>query len=121
MISFKEYINNKEINEAVESFDDLIGEFGKDFKKNPKSKEMATRIIKVAKKDATLKNAIEGIQRKSAEGSLTPNELKTPEARNIAIAIQVLATRAKNKDKELLKSIGVEPAEGETSLSKSAQ
>ena len=119
MVSFTEYMKNKSLNEE-ETFDDLISELGKDFKKDPKSREMAARIIKAASKDPVAKDAIELIQRKSAEGSLKDTDLKTPVSKNLAVAIQVLATGAKDKDKEILKSIGVVPAEGEKSLSKSA-
>jgi len=118
MVSFTEYVKNKELNEE-ETFDELISEFGTAFKTKAKSKEMASRLLSAASKTPDGKERLEVISAKAKEGSLSASDIKDPTTKNLALALEVIATGAKPKDLAILKSAGIEP-EAEKTISKSA-
>jgi hypothetical protein len=121
MVSFTEYIKNKELNEADETFDDLISKFGTSFKSKDKSKEMASRLLAAASKTPEGKDRLETISAKAKEGSLSASDIKDPTTKNLALAIEVMATGAKDGSEALktLKTVGIEPEENKT-ISKSS-
>ena len=119
MVSFTEYIKNKEINEKfeTETLSSAISKVAdaKKFKKDIEVRKQATALLKDAEK-----GKVEKVYRKAAEGSLKPTDLEDEGLKDIALAISVLTSHKKNDaEKAVLKTHKIEPPEGTTSFANS--
>ena len=110
MVSFTEYIKNKEINET-ENFDSYIKTDGFEsinkLKDNKEARKTALTLLKSLKTGDSLEK-VKMVASKASEGTLTAKDLSDPVMKNVAIAIEILTSGKKTVDeKKALETAGI--------------